>query len=555
MAHTTVFVLDDDAQILRGFKSLLKSRGFNVLSAGYFKELDQEIDVAVLDMQLVDRREGSVSQTGLTGADVGLTLRRLQSRNPPEFLIYSGFSLLEYYRRAVKLGVAAYLDKRGGIDVKDVIPYVRVLALRRTLSIVNKQVMDGIQQIAEGAADASEAASRFSLEILGREMSKVLGAPFTLLITELREGGLIDGTTAYTENLGLPSGALRIYDDIQRLIFVPGTFEESSVLSIDDLLRFGVNDEANVLNKLDGGYFVPLAKTRDFALSLAIRQEDTAENPLAENAQLMANLITRYFRDSVVFHLLEVARREVARSWAQAEERRKKVSRATADLFKNVGNEQIRILDEARRTNEVKPGPQIKRLRALGEDLRDAGDALSDLVGGGGEQNEIELVPFIGKVWAVICEAMEIEDEDVLQIRGEAWSLSNSERLYASLTRILRWIVVRGTAGLEKGDIRIAIESGAKRVELAIEDNSPRLNAGLRKLVFEPFALGSGLTAPESWQKGRRFALFLAKLLVESQAGCSLVDGTHDMPDGDRGNRFVLRLPPAGPRHSAHAKT
>lgn len=547
MTTQRVLVLEDNADLRLSLTSLLRSRGFEVEAArdvrsaqSCIHRIEEDIDVAILDMRLEDE-----NAPGLTGADVGLEILAQQAGRPPEFLIYSAYNdITDYYKKALNLGVAAYLDK-AQVGIREVISHTRVLALRRSLSMWNEFLLESIQQLAENSREESEAIVGFCGSILKPEIEAVLGTPFILLLSDDRAredkwGGTIAFSSA---GLDLPETRSRVYSALQHLLFLPGTYGGHQVLNGDLITKMGFEDEQGVLGKLVEAHFIPLAEKGGFRLSLGVVSVSRTENPLAEDPHTVVRLMDLYFRSSVVYQLLRVTE-----LWAkaQAQARRNRLIEDTGNLFLNVGREQVTILDDATRAGEIIKSDtlvHIPRLQALGEDLRDAGEALKNLLEDTGEHNQMELAALIRQVWKVLARLHEIAAPEILEVRGELWVGGNGERFYAIFSRILGWFAERlreSDTAMPAIRVTLSVEGGYGMV--AIEDDSPRLAAPLRHRLFDPFALGGWRTSSAPWGAGRRLSLYLAKLLFESQPESFLEDCT-DQLGGEKGHRLVLRLP------------
>src|SRR5262245_61770208 len=107
-----LYIEDSEAQ-REPLRMALENRGFKVEVAAdveaarkQIERLREQIDVIVLDMRLEDPKWPQ-----LTGADVAIEYFNPRTPNPPEFLINSAFSEVDYYKLALKLGVATYLQK------------------------------------------------------------------------------------------------------------------------------------------------------------------------------------------------------------------------------------------------------------------------------------------------------------------------------------------------------------------------------------------------------------------------------------------------------------
>jgi ActR/RegA family two-component response regulator len=544
-----VMIVENNTTLLKGMETAFRMRGFEVEGAKNVEEardsirrMTGQIDVAVLDMELNDLQE----EEGFTGADLGLELLKTQGDRRPEFLIYSDFtSRADYYRKAVHLHVAAYLDKRL-VDVKTVASHVRVLALRRELSFSNETLLEEVRRLAEASRDEGAAIAGFCDKILKPAIDGVLGMPFVLLLSDdrLRQQGKTSTTAYCGGGLDLPRGALEIYSAIQKVLFLPGVAGATQAMERELLQESGFVDEEGVLDRLHGAPFVALAEKGAFRLSLGLLAPDREADLQFEQAEALVALMSRYFRDSVLQQLLHVAE-----LWSQAEAKKNRLIEDTANLFLNVGREQVTILDDATRAGEIVTTADlihIPKLQALGEDLRDAGEALKNL----GEEPEppqqVDLAPLIQNVWEVVAGMQELPSGEFFQITGQVAVEGSSERLYAVFSRVLRWFAERhGDSVGDRGSIRVVLSAEGDHAVVSVEDDGPRLASTLRRHLFDPFALGGWRASKAPWRAGRRLSLYLAKLLLEGQPGSFLQDRTDEL-QGVTGHRLTIRLPLAG---------
>lgn len=150
MAKKKVLIVEDDKKMAARLRYRLEACGFEVYSTHRVAEARKlaeeywdELDVIVLDMELKDPDEPDTK-----GAEIGIALRRaLRTKPSPEFIIYSGFDFIDYYRLAVQLRAAAYLEKQKHYPA-DLIRHVKVLALSHALSIENSAMTKRIDRIA-----------------------------------------------------------------------------------------------------------------------------------------------------------------------------------------------------------------------------------------------------------------------------------------------------------------------------------------------------------------------------------------------------------------------
>lgn len=539
-----VFALDDNKQISSNLSQFLKYRGFDVVRAegaeeamGLIESEATGFDVAVLDMRLTEEKGADYHRQ--TGTDVGVALKKRQAEWPPEFLIYSAYDNdLEFYRRALALGVAAYVEKRK-VEVKDLIPYIRVLALRRSLSFASDSLLKQIQDISDASPIARDAVEKFCKEVLSAQMTRLLGAPFRLLLTEQKSRAKRE-TFIVGESRATPGAERDAYDQLQRLVFMAGVADKRVQLVAADLEDLGIGPQ--LLGTYEHAVWVPLSRSERFELSIGIFQENTRDHPLAENAGQLGALIQNYLRESVIKHVLNATER-----WAEARHRR--FLKQTAQLFWHVGREQAQLIDEAKRAGEIVKSENLfylPRLEALGEDLRAAGEILTDLADGTEYVGDVKIAELIQEAWQVAVETLEPVALAALQVEGSASVDGDSELIYAALSRILEWFADRWEPG---GAIRAVLTSEDDYVTIALGDRSQRLSPNLRSRLFDPFALGSTIGKRDSERPGSRFALFLAKLQIESVAGGALEDRTDDLAkEGqEAGHRFVVRFPTLAP--------
>src|SRR5262249_12138830 len=140
-----LYIEDSEAQ-RKSLKMALEHRGFRVEVAGdvatarvLFDKLRGQIDVVALDMRLEDPQCPQ-----MTGADIAIEYYNPQTPYPPEFLIHSAYSEVDYYKLALKLGATTYLEK-SEYSQDDLIRHIRALAIRRSLDIKRQKITDWIQ--------------------------------------------------------------------------------------------------------------------------------------------------------------------------------------------------------------------------------------------------------------------------------------------------------------------------------------------------------------------------------------------------------------------------
>jgi signal transduction histidine kinase len=541
MGSPVVMVLEDHELTRLTLKHDLEVRGFTVYAVATVREAREltarhgkEFEVAVLDMRLEDKEF-----TGLTGADVGMEILK-QAVRPPEFVIYSAFARVDYYRQALRLGAAVYLEKNKN-ETSDVVRYVRALILRRSFNLRNPVILEMIQQIADSSQSHTQAVARFCSEVLRVELARVLRVPFALLLTETRDGAVLYAGSS----LNLPGQASQLYRDLQSLIFLPGDNEPLMILP-EQLCSAGVHDENGLLERMRNAAFIPLAETEEIRLSLGILQEDVEANPLADKADKLASVMAQVFRSTLLDHLFSLTAR-----WAEANVKRKEILTATAKFCLHVGQEYVAILDEATRSGEFPPGEKpayVRRLQALGEDLRDAGEVLEDLNEEAPHRVEIQGAEQVYKVWRHLARQQDLQAADVFTLEGDCLAYVNPADFYIAISQILRWFLQRtpDRPAHQAPSVRVCLGQDDDKAEIWFQDSSYRIPTKLREHLFEPFAGGDsarGGSASEEL-RGRRLGLYLAKMVIETRNRGSVEDRSHQL-EGDLGHLLLLRLPAA----------
>ncbi len=520
----------------------LERRGFGVWSAKdvatarkYGRELGESLDVAVLDMRLEDP-----AALGITGADIGIEIRKEQKGWPSEFLVISAYPDVDYYQHALRLGAAAYLHKPQ--EPEEVFRQIRALALRRAVAQEAPEDSMKVRRIAEASNSRVEAVSRYCRDILSEYMEATLGPPFILLLSDSSGtrscgGPLDDSGAAQASFLHTVAGiAFGNASAAEPFTVAPGRFPEPSSA-----------EEESLLDQLDGAAIVSLAETRDFRLSLGILHEDLDSNPLAENASLLAARVVHYAQTTVATQLLGVAT-----IWAELNARRRAMLAATSRFCLYVGQEQVTILDLARANRDVnEDAPAVVQLQDLGEDLYNAGNRLADLyeqafIGTPGtlaKTRSVQARALVKRVWKDLAKPAGLEPK-LLDLRGDCTIQGDMESLYFAIYRILEWLVERlqNSPGPRK-PIQVECAQGSDCTQVSFaEDTSRRLPGELREQLFLPFSEASRYTPrPGEPMKelGHFFPLYLAKTFVELESGGHFEDRSEEI-EGQVGHCFVM---------------
>lgn len=566
MRKKRVLIIEDRDRQRVALHESLAVRGFEVYSAGRVSQARQlaeehwnELDVVILDMRLEDPDEPET-----TGADIGIEFRDKKGGFPPEFLIYSAYAEIDYYRLALKLGVAAYLPKTGDNQVDvikpdnrlDVIRHVRILALRRALDGENPITTNKVAQIAAISQTRAEAIVTFCQNVLRPEFESCLGAPFVILFSEG------NNTQNCANNAGLPLGGSGFYHTLQALAHGRGNVTEPFVLEVGELETPTDVEAARLYERMNHSAFVPLPISHNFKLSVGILQEsESTHTPVPEDAKALCKVIAQYLRPTVFENMLSI--------WSQwTELRTTRSSMARACLF--VGQELEDMLP-SREGGEVSVSQDsLDRLWDLSADLNDTGQLLAHLESKRwNEKSEpISLREVAEMTWGWITQA-EKTPEGSFNVEGDCILKADRGDLEIAISRLLHWFAQRRplTPFDEVPLVSVKCSETDTGPTIIFEDRSQRLNKKLRAEMFAPFAqavpvpvpfgsevepLESNETARETspFEDGRKHAgrylpLYLAKMLVEGRYHGTLEDHSDegDLKDLPYRHRIVMQFP------------
>lgn len=531
----TVLVVEDDPPQREVLQAELELRGFRAVGAGDVDEtraradeFGEELDVMLLDMILVDRKH-----PGVTGAELGIEVRATREKWPPEFLITSAYSEVHYYRLAMDLHAAAYLEK-AATPIYDVIRHVRALALRRALSIERQGFTKIIGQIAEESKNEHEAIARFCKEVLEPEFVSVLGAPFVFLLADDS-----DRAACVAGNAALPIKSA-VYRNIVRL--TEDGPADGLILDSSRILALQSIENTDLLTKLEGCVFVALPIDKRSRLLLGIlKGDERSEDPAS-----LSKVLARYLKPTVIRNLITIL-------LERAGARNKARLAATAGLCLYVGQEEQSILSDARSglTEDA-----LNRLSVLASDLYSTGEALSALAGDDGvvDDADAEARPTQStSLLEVVHEAVrDLAKPQQTEVRIEEADDLHAQVSVPDLTiafsHVLNWMAGRliETSPGHSPSIRVSWEKSLSSANVVFEDRSRRLSPPLRERLFAPFAQAAPPTSEraEFRRPGAFLPLFLTKALVEEKYGGLLEDRSDDL-EGPVGHRLVMRLPVA----------
>jgi DNA-binding NarL/FixJ family response regulator len=543
----TVLIIEDREAMRLSLHVNLEKRGFKVYSAGDVDSANlladlhwEELDVLVLDMVLKEPPSG---ESQITGADIAIKFRRQKRSFPPESLIYSIQKEVFYYRLALKLGAAAYLDKdRSGVSV--VGQYVGVLALRRALHGDNPRIVNEITRIAVHSRTKADAILTFCRRVLEPEFESCLGGvPFVILFTE-------DGTTQNcADNAGLPKGRRDFYHDLQAYAHGEGNPTKPFVLDTHKLNKPADEETALLYQKLNRATFLPVSLSNNLKLSIGLlHRENQAEQKGPTEEEILCKALAEYLRPTVLENIMSI--------WSQWTELRA-TRNSTAKLCLSVGQE---IKDSVE-------SEDIEQLEDLANDLKDTGQYLTQLESRNWFEgsNNISIREVVTAAWDVVAPG-EGQPPIRLELRGDCSVQARSDDVVIIISRLLQWFVYRSKAipvGVE-AVIRLECVVTDNTVTVTFEDNSYRLPKKLREDLFMPFTQAISTPFAELEQlkltreaeadeptetgrqnSGRYLPLYLAKMLVEGRYQGFLDDHSDDITEHSYGHRIVMQLPAA----------
>lgn len=534
MSSKTVGIVEDDPDEIKPLYTMLTARGFNVSIAPtvaaareVIRELGEKMDVMVLDMDLGDPR--------VTGAEVAIQAREQYPHWTPEILIQTGHEGRDnYYRQALRLGEVVYLNKKD-VYVEDVVRYVRVLALKRSLRLDRPRVMDLLASISESTFNLSEAVRRFSRELLAEELDSCLGVPYILLLSDAR------GTQNVATNTQLPTTYSSLYGAVQTIAHGDAAFSFPYTLSESDLKYLpactGALDEA-VFERLPGAVLLPLAKVKERRLSMALLTPQPGETKHPEDTSLLAGALAQYVRPTIVEHFLSIL--------VHLTSHRKAMLKSVAYFCLNIGQHQQRIVEEGVIRKELATGSEAHlTMAAMADDLRQTGAILNSAAESkpGPATTLLDMRDLIETAFKDYRELIGPDELDLV-VDGSCRVKARRDDMYVAIKRLLDWMVQRRreTPSHMRPAVCLRCIQTDEGSTIIFEDSSRRLPRELREHLFDPFLASP---APGARGPGIYLPLYVAKVLFEEKYGGRLDDITSEM-EGELGHRFVVQFGPAG---------
>ena len=543
MSTKTVLIVEDQPGIRMTYSYELERSGFDVISAGTVAEarniidkFGEDIAVAVLDMRLND-----LDRPEITGADIGIELKRKCANKSPEILIRSGFAEVGYYRIALELGTAVYLSK-SDTTLDDVIQHVKALALKHSLKF-------DVYEPSRSSSGTNIPGTflAFCKQLLAPQVSSCLGTPYILLLTDE------NGTQNCMSDLDLPLGYNRIYELLQAM-----TYADSDTLNpyTFDAKHFSPGiapQESNMIERLDGVVLVSLANIYDYRLSLGLLS-NSSEDKSFDRTRNLANIIARYVPTTIVGTFVK--------NLVQLNTRRNTMLSNTSQLCLFLGRDQLAIVDEGAAMGELHAESIThQRLRLMAEDLEETGAILMNATGSASDKERVrvEIAALIAETWAELSEIWKIEHID-FKVEGSCSVIADEDDLYIVVARVLQWLVQRSAHVIppHKPAISAHCQMDKRDAIVVFEDHSQRLPMNLRERLFEPFTLANpsarNLATPlvkdnvsdedkakVSKYRPSYFPLYLAKMIVEEKYHGSFDDKSDELEKG-AGHRLIMRF-------------
>lgn len=535
MGVKTVGIIDDEEAAIRPLFQMLESRKFKVSAATtdsaartLIGASGDEMDVVVLDMDLGGR---------LTGAELAIQSREQYPQWTPEFLIQTGKDGKEnYYRQALRLGAVAYLRKQD-VSVKDVVRYVRVLALKRSLRFDRPRVMEVLGSITESTVNLSEAVKTFSRSLLAEELVSCLGMPYVLLLSDAR------GTQNVATNTTLPKTYAALYEAVQTVAHGDSAFSLPYKIAERDLAdlptRTNPLDET-VFGRLPGAVLLPLAKVKEHRLSLALLTPQPDEAPYPEDPFLLARELAQYVRPTIAEHFLSIL--------VNLTSHRKAMLKSVAYFCLNLGQHQQRVVEDGVARKELAAGSEAHlTMASMADDLRQTGTILNNAAENrpDAEATPLDMRDLITTAFGDYSDLVD-DDEIDLEVDGTCQVRAEREDMYVAVKRLLDWMIQRRkqTPPNLRPAVCLQCVQTDEASSILFEDRSLRLPPEFREHLFEPF-----LASPApAWRGGARgsglyLPLYVAKVLFEEKYGGHLDDCTSEM-ESDYGHRFVVQFGP-----------
>lgn len=544
-----IFVVEDSDKQRDEIRFALSNWGFEVFTAKTVSEARdlatqhwKEFDVAILDMRLEDPEDPHI-----TGADIGIEFRN-KNGTSPECIIFSAYAEVEYYKLAIQLGTASYLDKYK-FDLPDLIRHVKAVALRKALSVENPETLRQITRIVTHSSNRIHAIKMFCQKVFATELQVCLGTPFFLIVTTEAQSEICGGT------VDLPKYNQKIYHNLQAIAQAENNNVEPKPLDLSRLPEETKQELTENYALFQNAIMLPIFSSKEHKVSITLvllKEEEINLNLLDEdefvtppNKQFedpieLWKVLNQYLKPTVVEHLLTIFS-----EWNHI----KTTLREISQICIWIGQEQSALLRNTVSLNDS----VVSRLRAMADDLTESGNLLRHIEKPLDES--IQYVPLSAKnllneIWDSIREAEESGNEFLFTNNAECFIEAQENDLYVVFSRLLQWLVMRRISISPETEpiITVSCESRENETSVTFTDKSKRLNETIRKELFVPFTQSISIPFNDLSKEedknhipGQYLPLYIAKMIVEVKYGGEFIDATDDL-EGNLGHKFILRF-------------
>ena len=542
-AAKMVWVVENKESVRLPLLKNLTLRGFKATGAAsreevrrLVRESSEEVDVAVLDLNLDDTREPTTN-----GLDAGQDIIENQPALPPKRIVYSDHTDTEYYKAVSTSGVDAYIPKRARDGATKLYNQVRTSGLVRALSPVRAEISGKIERIAEQNLNRLEEATKICLEAIAPEVDVCLDVPCIFLLSR--------GST--TQVLG-HKGAAGVEafikaDQVQDKIFAEKEKKDSKPFSLTSADRNDPLDGQNSLfQQLDRSSFLALFEEDDLRVSMGILSAPKG-TPLWEEKdpqQLAGNLIRELSQPIVKqFKYLSHVKSIIENTKLKH----------TSGFCLYVGETQSNALEESLEKGEIEDtNACFRKVKRLADDLRATGIEFSRLIEAPRTKT---CVADLQKTSAheVINEAWNMVKKrgSTLELRQNGSTLDLTiprQDLLVAAVRMLEWLAQRQDRIPREAPkaVEVVYSREPGRAAISFIDHSRRLGGQIRRRLFEPFTQGTTtLTNTKNQgdtQPGLYLPLYLAKTLLTVKNHGSLEDRTDELKS-EHGHCFLFTFP------------
>ncbi len=544
----TVVVVENSQSIRISLVKSLKQRGFQASGAAtraqmleLVRELKQDIDVAVLDVNLEDKDKDSHATTGF---DIGQEMIEAQPDLPPQRIVYSGHDDQEYYQAAVRMGADDYIIKATPGGEVTVINRVSTSSLLRALSPVRAEISEKIGRIAERDLDTLTEVGHICLQVIAPEVKTCLGVPFVFLLNDRKGTHILSRKGEQSEEYA------EVCAHIQNKVFEADKNKDPFVFFVEDMDTPLDDKTRDFLRNLEGGSFIPLYDEDSLRLSIGILPAEVTD-PLGQekDSREFASNLNSKLREPVVKQF-----KYLSRIKATIEKTKLK---HTSNFCLYVSKTQINVLEESLERKEIEPDNNcFLRLKKLADDLYATGLEFSQLNDTPGRaktvtalEQKVSVRSTVQQAWKMLEEQGLVKDLKLEQTGEDVEVVIAQRDLLVAALRMLQWLAQRADRippEAASRHITVAYEKQKDRVAISFTDQSRRLGERLRRKLFEPFTQ-STTTTGNIVDKGEQLPglylpLYLAKTLITVKNNGALEDRTNELP-GNIGHSFVMSFP------------